>query len=127
MVGVVVKRAMYQRKVDVYMLNAVNSVLADVSSISPSSDRQTDRQTTRTKAGSGGEGHVFCVEFELRSFHKNRSKKNEKAKFNHVVFHLSGRDATLLIHEATFLEQHKKDCVKTQHRCSAQKRCSSTK
>ena len=114
---------MYQRKVDVDMLNTVKSVLADVSSVSPSSDRQT----TRTKAGSGGEGHVFCVEVELRSFHKNRSKKNEKAKFNHVVFHLSGRDATLLIHEATFLEQHKKDCIKTQHRCSAQKRCSSTK
>ena len=29
---------MYQRKVDVDMLNAVNSVLADVSSVSPSSE-----------------------------------------------------------------------------------------
>ena len=31
-VGVVVKRTMYQRKVDVDMLNDVKSVLADVSS-----------------------------------------------------------------------------------------------
>ena len=30
---------MYQRKVDVDMLNAVKSVLADVSSVSPSSER----------------------------------------------------------------------------------------
>ena len=36
-VGVAVKRTMYQRKVDVDMLNAVKSVLADVSSVSPSS------------------------------------------------------------------------------------------
>ena len=33
-----VKRTMYQRKVDVYMLNAVRSVLAAVSSVSPSSE-----------------------------------------------------------------------------------------
>ena len=32
-----VKRTTYQRKVDVDMLNAVNSVLAEVSSVSPSS------------------------------------------------------------------------------------------
>ena len=31
---------MYQRKVDVDMLNAVKSVLADVSSISPSSEQR---------------------------------------------------------------------------------------
>ena len=31
-------RTMYQRKVDVDMLNAVKSVLADVSSVSPSSE-----------------------------------------------------------------------------------------
>ena len=31
---------MYQRKVDVNMLNAVNSVLADVSSVSPSSEQR---------------------------------------------------------------------------------------
>ena len=33
-VGVVVKHTMYQREVDVNMLNAVKSVLADVSSVS---------------------------------------------------------------------------------------------
>ena len=32
-------RTMYQRKVDVDMLNAVKSVLADVSSVSPSSEQ----------------------------------------------------------------------------------------
>ena len=32
---------MYQRKVDVDMLNAVKSVLADVSSVSPSSEQRT--------------------------------------------------------------------------------------
>ena len=39
-VDMAVKRTMYQRKVDVDMLNAVKSVLADVSSISPSSDQR---------------------------------------------------------------------------------------
>ena len=34
-----VKCTMYQRKVDVDMLNAVKSVLADVSSVSPSSEQ----------------------------------------------------------------------------------------
>ena len=42
MVGVAVERTMYQRKVDVDMLNAVKSVLADVSSVSPSSDQRGD-------------------------------------------------------------------------------------
>ena len=32
---------MYQRKVDVDMLNAVNSVLAEVSSVSPSSEQKS--------------------------------------------------------------------------------------
>ena len=35
-----VKRTMYERKVDVDMLNAVESVLADVSSVSPSSEQK---------------------------------------------------------------------------------------
>ena len=34
-----VKRTLYQRKVDVDMLNAVKSVLADVLSVSPSSEQ----------------------------------------------------------------------------------------
>ena len=33
---------MYQRKVDVDMLNAVKSVLADVSSVSPSSEQKDE-------------------------------------------------------------------------------------
>ena len=33
---------MYQRKVDVDMLNAIKSVLADISSISPSSEQRGD-------------------------------------------------------------------------------------
>ena len=37
-----VKRTMYQRKVDVDTLNAVKSVLADVSSVSPSSEQSGD-------------------------------------------------------------------------------------
>ena len=37
-----VKRTMYQRKVDVDMLNAVKNVLADVSSVSPSSEPRGD-------------------------------------------------------------------------------------
>ena len=37
-----VKRTMYQRKVDVDMLNAVKSVLADISSVSPLSERRGD-------------------------------------------------------------------------------------
>ena len=39
-VGVAVKHTMYQLKVDVDMLNAVKSVLADVSSVSPSSEQR---------------------------------------------------------------------------------------
>ena len=35
-----VKRTMYQRKVVVDMLNAVKSVLADVSNVSPSSEQR---------------------------------------------------------------------------------------
>ena len=41
-----IKRTMYQRKVDVDMLNAVQSVLADVSNVSPSSE-QGDTQIHR--------------------------------------------------------------------------------
>ena len=37
-VSVVVKHTMYQRKVDVDMLNTVKSVLAEVLSVSPSSE-----------------------------------------------------------------------------------------
>ena len=39
-VGVAVKRTMYQRKIDVGILNAVKSVLADVSSVNPSSEQR---------------------------------------------------------------------------------------
>ena len=39
-ISVAVKRTMYQLKVDVDMLNAVKSVLADGSSISPSSEQR---------------------------------------------------------------------------------------
>ena len=39
-VGVAVKRTMYQREIDVDMLNAVKSVLADVSSVSPLSEQR---------------------------------------------------------------------------------------
>ena len=38
---------MYQRKVDVDMLNAVKSVLADVSSVRPSSEHSTFSYCTR--------------------------------------------------------------------------------
>ena len=38
-VGMAVKRTMYQRKVDVDMLHAVKSVLADVLSVSPPSEQ----------------------------------------------------------------------------------------
>ena len=39
-VGLAVKCAMYRLKVDVDMLNAVKNVLADVSSVSPSSEQR---------------------------------------------------------------------------------------
>ena len=39
-VVVAVKRTIYQCKVDVDMLNAVKSVLADISSVSPSSEQR---------------------------------------------------------------------------------------
>ena len=39
-VGVAVKRTMYQRKVDVDMLDTVKSMLDEVSSISPSSEQR---------------------------------------------------------------------------------------
>ena len=41
-VGAAVKRTMYQRKVDVDMLNAIKSVLAVLSSVSPSSEQRGD-------------------------------------------------------------------------------------
>ena len=42
-VGVAVKGTMYQRKADVDMLNAVKSVLADISSVSPSSEQTREK------------------------------------------------------------------------------------
>ena len=42
--GVAVKCRVYQRKVDVNMLNAVKSMLADVSSVSPSSEQRVVRR-----------------------------------------------------------------------------------
>ena len=39
-VGVAVKHTIYQCKVDVDMLNAVKSVLADILSVSPSSEQR---------------------------------------------------------------------------------------
>ena len=39
----VIKRTLYQRKVDVDMLNALKSVLADVSSVSPSSEQRVSQ------------------------------------------------------------------------------------
>ena len=42
-IGVAVKRTMYQRKVDADMLNAVKSVLADVSSVSSLSEQRALR------------------------------------------------------------------------------------
>ena len=41
-IGVAIKRRMYQCKVDVDMMNAVKSILADVSSVSPSSEQRGD-------------------------------------------------------------------------------------
>ena len=46
-----VKRTMYQRKVGVDMLNAVKSVLADFSSVSPSSEQKACLPT-QTKTNS---------------------------------------------------------------------------
>ena len=49
------KRTMYQREVDVDMLNAVKSMLADVSSVSPSSEQKASACTatpTQTKTSS---------------------------------------------------------------------------
>ena len=40
------KRRMYQRDVDVDMLNAVKNLLADVSSVSPSSEQREPEQLT---------------------------------------------------------------------------------
>ena len=45
-----VKRTMYQHKVDVDMLNAVKSVLADVSSVSPSSELRQPTHSLRRSA-----------------------------------------------------------------------------
>ena len=42
-------RTMYQLKVDVDMLNAVKSVLADLSSVSPSSEQQPNCSYTSSK------------------------------------------------------------------------------
>ena len=40
--GIFLEYTMYQRKANVDMLNAVKSVLADVSSVSPSSEQRGD-------------------------------------------------------------------------------------
>ena len=50
-VGAAVKRTMYQRKVDVDMLNAVKSVLADVSSVRLCSNEGLTLETSDTLYG----------------------------------------------------------------------------
>ena len=56
---------MYQRKVDVNMLNAVKSVLADVSSISPSSEQAEKRNVGIVSWHSLMPG--CCQELQFRS------------------------------------------------------------
>ena len=46
----------YQRRVDVDMLNTVKSVLADVSSVSPSSEQKRKSKLISTKGGSSSRG-----------------------------------------------------------------------
>ena len=53
---------MYQRKVDGDMLNAVKSALADVSSVSPSSDEQVAQKTTLNMLA------YYSPVFEKRTF-----------------------------------------------------------
>ena len=45
-----VKRTLYQRKVDVDMLNAVKSIRADVSSASPSSEQSNSTKTNSNRS-----------------------------------------------------------------------------
>ena len=57
------KYTMYQRKVDVDMLNAVKSVLADVSSVSPSSEqRAKSKELTRAKARNVSQHALYGVQ-----------------------------------------------------------------
>ena len=76
--GVAVKRTMYQRKVDVDMLNTVKSVLADVSSVSPSSEQSSVKDSVIclaslvgvkvcVTANSPNTVHTFCSEQAGRS------------------------------------------------------------
>ena len=52
----VVKRTVYQRKVDVDMLYAVKSVLTDVSSFSPSSEQLRENSCSSGNSNSSDEG-----------------------------------------------------------------------
>ena len=51
-----VKRTIYQRKVDVNVLNAVKSLLADISRVSPSSEQRVYIHTTQLQ-------HMLCNVF----------------------------------------------------------------
>ena len=61
---------MHQRKVDVDMLNAVKSVLADVSSVSPSSDEQVAQKITLNMLAYYSpvfeKEHFYHIEFVLK-------------------------------------------------------------
>ena len=61
---ITVLRRMYQRKVDVDMLNAVKSALADVSSISPSSEHYCTNRASGTLL-SHVKGDVSIYPFSL--------------------------------------------------------------
>ena len=71
-VGVAVKRTIYQRKVDVDMLNQLNAVkivLADVSSVSPSSEQRVNTEACLEAILSlrrREKGHKFYYNFYWR-------------------------------------------------------------
>ena len=80
--------AMYQRKVDVDMLNAVKSVLADVSSVSPSSEQRDTRPdsaewTTLEQTGRRAivrlmNDLVFCIRRKKKNERKEQRKEQRK-------------------------------------------------
>ena len=56
------KRTMYERKVNVDMLNAVKSVLADVSSVSPSSEPLLETLETSANARNVSQHTLYGVQ-----------------------------------------------------------------
>ena len=87
MVCVGVQRGMYQRKVDVDMMNAAKIKLADVSSVSPSSEQSSHVRRAQAQEGTYS---FLCLRMHLRRYIARENQDNAGTRENEVFSNLLG-------------------------------------